>query len=182
MELFKYKPIDLNRSTIRLVRLLRGEFSDINCELLQIWLDERDKVVPYNALSYTWGEEKGESIILDGKLLSVTKNLFSALQNLRSAASDTLLWIDAICIDQTNPEERGHQVGQMGEIFHQAARVLFWLGEATPETNSLMDALKILEEESIKYALKGWRLGDKHWMGLWSTVQAILYDRDQTIL
>lgn len=42
---------------------------------------------------------------------------------------DTLIWIDALSIDQRNVEERNHQVQQMGEIYSNAAEVIAWLGD-----------------------------------------------------
>lgn len=40
----------------------------------------------------------------------------------------SLLWIDALCIDQTNDNERASQVKMMGKIYTQAAAVTIWLG------------------------------------------------------
>ncbi|KAG9187586.1 hypothetical protein G6011_05457 [Alternaria panax] len=41
---------------------------------------------------------------------------------------ESLLWIDAICIDQTNDNERASQVKLMGRIYTQATAVTIWLG------------------------------------------------------
>ncbi|KAL9127020.1 MAG: hypothetical protein Q9175_007817 [Cornicularia normoerica] len=91
-------------------------------------------VVPeYEALSYTWGsaadldyiyiqEAEGESV------LAITQNLAEALQYLRYEDTSRVLWIDAICVDQSNISERGHQVVRMAEIYPRARRVLVWLG------------------------------------------------------
>lgn len=59
--------------------------------------------IPYEALSYVWGvKESTEMIRVDGGLLKVTANLFEALSNLRKPREDRLIWIDAICIDQSH--------------------------------------------------------------------------------
>jgi hypothetical protein len=60
----------------------------------------------------------------------VRENLWHALQVLRlkERGEDNGLWIDALCINQDDFGERGHQVGFMGEIFQRAERVLVWLG------------------------------------------------------
>lgn len=58
---------------------------------------------PYEALSYVWGNtESTEKIWVDGCPFTVTENLFEALSDLRQPKEDRLLWIDAICIDQTH--------------------------------------------------------------------------------
>ena len=54
MEMYKYRPIDLQGPAIRLLRLLKGVESDIKCELFEAWLDVED-LIPYEAVSYTWG-------------------------------------------------------------------------------------------------------------------------------
>lgn len=59
-------------------------------------------------------------------------NLYLALRRLRSLAKDVpaVYWVDAICIDQKNDEERGHQVSMMRNIYEGANEVSVWLGEA----------------------------------------------------
>ncbi|TFB00421.1 hypothetical protein CCMA1212_007750 [Trichoderma ghanense] len=56
--------------------------------------------------------------------------------------------IDAICIDQKNLKERGHQVQQMGDIYKQAERVLFWLGAGTDETDIFIMSMQLLHKLS----------------------------------
>ena len=84
MGVFKYEPIDLKGPGFRLLRLFKGIEADIECELFQAWL-QGDSVIPYEALSYTWGSmEMTEHIKIDGRTLGVTKNLYLALEYLRS--------------------------------------------------------------------------------------------------
>jgi len=45
------------------------------------------------------------------------------------------MWIDAICIDQSNVEERGSQVQQMRRIFEEAAPTVIWLGDGSGGKN-----------------------------------------------
>ena len=177
MGVFKYEPIDLEGPAFRLLRLFKGTgWDDIECELFQAWL-QGDSTIPYEALSYTWGStEMTEHIKIEGRTLGVTKNLYLALGYLRSQDTDRIFWVDAVCIDQGNNKERGHQVQQMGNIYSQASRVIFWLGPATYEIKVLMDSLKQLEEESTKHAYRDWKLADMRWMDLWLEVQLILKD------
>lgn len=91
----------------------------------------------FEALSYTWDPPFDEQILEDdeielpGTRLRITGNLSHALRRLRSGTRPRVLWIDAICINQSDIKERGHQVGIMADIFGSATRVLAWLGEDT---------------------------------------------------
>ncbi|CAO2653033.1 Nn.00g024440.m01.CDS01 [Neocucurbitaria sp. VM-36] len=114
------------------------------------------------------------SVQINGDELEVTENLYMALRQLRSHKTDRILWVDAICIDQGNHRERGHQVQQMGRIYSQAEQVILWLGSGTEDTDVLMDSLKRLEEESHKFPCKNWKLADERWASLWSSLQLIL--------
>jgi hypothetical protein len=67
-------------------------------------------------------------IIVDGHWFYVTLNLFHALQHFRSKDEERTLWADAICIQQTNPPEKGRQVQLMGKIYENSLRTLVWLG------------------------------------------------------
>jgi hypothetical protein len=83
----------------------------------------------YEALSYCWGDEEYPFPILchDG-LMWVTMNLYMALRRLQESNLPRFLWIDAICINQTDLEEKSWQVRQMGDIYRNAVRVLVYLG------------------------------------------------------
>ncbi|EHK41032.1 hypothetical protein TRIATDRAFT_31940 [Trichoderma atroviride IMI 206040] len=177
MDSYQHDPLDLGRPAIRLVRLFPGFDPDpITCELFQGFLHQEDEIIPYEALSYTWGSaEAPKQIIVNGKILTVTKNLHQALQQLRDKFQDRILWIDAICIDQDNERERGHQVQQMGEIYKQADRVLFYLGESNLEVDAFMDTLNMMGKLSLNHSCRKWRSDDDRWEVVWtSAVQALL--------
>ena len=149
MAAFKYDPIDLGGANFRLLILLPGVRQDIWCEIFQAELNEREPPASYEALSYTWGTpDKTHSVTMNGAKLRVTFNLYIALRYLRDKAEARILWVDALCIDQENKNEREHQVQQMGEIYKRADRVIFWLGLATHETDLFMDFLLQLPERS----------------------------------
>lgn len=62
--------------------------------------------------------------------ISITNNLYNALQRLRHDDLPRSLWIDALCINQTGLKEKGHQVAHTGQIYARADRVVVWLGDA----------------------------------------------------
>lgn len=106
--------------------------AEVCCKLINVASSWRTR---YEALSYTWGDESiRETIIVNGLRTSVTKNLHSALVNLRFTQRQRVLWVDALCINQDDTEERDNQVQKMGTIYSKASRVIVWLGEQTEES------------------------------------------------
>src|SRR5271170_2780815 len=84
----------------------------------------------FEALSYAWGQEKNmQTIKLQGTDWEVTPNLYAALRALRKTSEPRRMWIDAICINQRNNQEKGAQVGLMAEIYQSAVQVIAWLGQ-----------------------------------------------------
>lgn len=156
---YKYQPIDLARDAIRLIRLVEGsDTSTIQCQLLQSHLD-RNIGVPYDALSYVWGEKPPETVALerlevvdeDLKILGylgIYPNLYKILGHLRRVAEGKLIWIDAICINQGKDylEERNHQVGQMTLVYENAETVLAWLGDIDPDMATLLRLANELDQ------------------------------------
>jgi len=136
-----YTPIDLSTNAIRVLRLCRGYDTDpIVCEIVQIFLE--DDGVPYEALSYTWGDVSVDvKITLNGHTKLVKDNLYTALHCLRRADQDRWLWVDALCIDQVNDREQSHQVNRMRLIYEKADRVLIWLGRTTDDIDLLMEMM-----------------------------------------
>ena len=49
--------------------------------------------------------------------------------HLRHESQPRLLWVDAICINQTDKDEQSRQVQCMGDIYAGAKKVLVWIGE-----------------------------------------------------
>jgi len=92
----------------------------------------------YTALSYIWGDPNHRlSIYINGIQVSVTKSLALALQYIRKVDRDQILWVDAVCINQANVNERNSQVRLMGTLYLEAEDVIIWLREADPTTNKL---------------------------------------------
>ncbi|EGP90898.1 uncharacterized protein MYCGRDRAFT_34473, partial [Zymoseptoria tritici IPO323] len=135
MQPFRYDALD-GPNSFRLLCLLPERGPRIHCELIDSTLSHPG---PYEALSYTWGcDEKVEPITLNNKTLWITDNLHTALQHLLLPDRARVLWIDGICIDQSNDAEKSEQVRHMASIYSQADQVVFWLGKATAEVRTLM--------------------------------------------
>ncbi|KAF2195641.1 hypothetical protein K469DRAFT_545346, partial [Zopfia rhizophila CBS 207.26] len=81
----------------------------------------------YHALSYCWGSSKDQHVIIcDNCFVLVRKNLYDALAQL-STQNHPAIWVDSLCINQDDNEEKSHQVGLMGEIYKTAEQVILWL-------------------------------------------------------
>jgi hypothetical protein len=101
--------------------------SPLECDLLCTELGN----IPYEALSYVWGAgDFCHTLLCHGKALRVSRNLFRALHFLRRKFQKRILWVDAVCIDQSDPAEKETQIPLMGDIYSKATRSLIWLGEA----------------------------------------------------
>ncbi|KAI1088382.1 HET-domain-containing protein [Rostrohypoxylon terebratum] len=93
----------------------------------------------YSALSYTWGhpiiddfkDDLSHAIICDGRRMPIGLNLNDALQHIyvESDIAPPLLWVDAVCINQSDLRERAAQVSLMTSIYSHAADVVVWLGK-----------------------------------------------------
>ena len=88
----------------------------------------------YTAVSYTWGDSAPtERIRLGGERFLTRLNLWSCLYYLGTAAQSRCvpwqyLWVDAICINQNNDQERNSQVRLMDQTYRDALVVSVWLG------------------------------------------------------
>jgi hypothetical protein len=102
----------------------------------------------YTALSYCWRtEDISESIQFQGSLQGtkmISRDLMSALWVHHSHFKNGWLWVDAICIDQSNTAEKNDQVPRMQMIYESADRVLVWLGEENPPAATKYDNSKYI--------------------------------------
>ena len=169
---FKYERISLKGPAFRLLRLLKGNSDSIQCELFESKLPPLEDIRDYAALSYIWGSESRPcEITINESRMEVTKNVYLALRDLRYQEKDQILWIDALCINQNNKEERGQQVQQIGSIYSKAKRIIIWLDEATYNTDYVMHYIqqlkKQLEKENIKYTSSNTETLDKQLKKIW---------------
>ena len=98
-------------------------------------------------------------IHVDGEQFRVTVNLYTALSRLRDPSLQRILWVDAICINQENPEEQGQQVQLMAKIYSKAHRVIVWLGEAADDSD---EALRAICAATTKQSMNSSNEGIQH--------------------
>ena len=138
---YTYKALGYPRD-IRLIRIQPAErHENIVCHIVHGNLDHSPQ---YEALSYTWGDPTTACKIICQKpssTLAVTSNCESALKRLRRRDISRTLWIDAVCIDQTNLQERSDQVQLMWAIYAQASKTLVYLGDDSCDSRIAMDSI-----------------------------------------
>lgn len=88
-----------------------------------------DEYPTYDAVSYMWGDTNTHHYIKinDNETFAITRTVRMALSDLRDEREELLLWIDAVCINQQDVQERNHQVAIKQRIYAQAASVTTWL-------------------------------------------------------
>jgi hypothetical protein len=126
---FHYEPLENPVSQIRLVDIIPAQevTESIRCNLRTFW---RNQAPRYTALSYVWGDPTATTTIsINSRSINVTTNLELALRCLRSSNDAIPLWIDALCINQKDDQEKSKQVSRMREVYMNAETVNVWLGE-----------------------------------------------------
>jgi len=165
---FPYLPL---LAGLKEIRLLELEATG-SCQLRYVPLDSAPM---YIALSYAWGDPtRVASYSVDGKKILISKSLSAALARIFSFCKDKIpnnwgrrlhVWADAICIDQSNDEEKASQVILMGEIYKGANKVMVYLGEDTMKQDSgaaisiIRSCAKVYDEYSGDKS----RLGGIYW-------------------
>lgn len=144
---YKYAPLSAvgandNRRLLRLLDIEPGLLKDD----LNVILHEAEILGPqadpsYEALSYVWGPKDTSANIFMGRnkiRFEVSQVLSTALRHLRFERKARTVWIDALCINQSNTTERSKQVTIMGDIYQRATRVIVWLGPENQESSYAM--------------------------------------------
>jgi hypothetical protein len=126
-------------------------------------------------------------IILNGSIFPITYNLEQALRSLRdgNGGSARTLWVDAICIHQSNISERNHQVAQMPEIYSGATRVNFWSGQAMENSDMAIAFMFLLHDSLVtsgKYStgsLRSWSFAEQDFRDIIGRFQRADFDDHQ---
>ena len=148
-QLYEYSELK-TPGNIRLLKLKkRSLFCQPSCELIEVPLDESP---PFEAISYNWGVKPPSTPIdVDGALVLVTATIDELLWYRRSIFTSHLFWIDGICINQNDPDEKSSQLPMMAKIYGRAARVVVWLGapESRKDTHIVRKMIRALNWPEI---------------------------------
>ncbi|KAI0439739.1 heterokaryon incompatibility protein-domain-containing protein [Xylaria telfairii] len=161
-ERFYIRSLEANEHEIRILVVEPGLYDElIVCSFDYSMLKENGSIASppnFDALSYCWGNSPGDSYILlnpdfhiggsiprAGRKFAVGRNVETGLRRLRQKDKAIRIWIDAICINQTDDEERAQQVSIMNLIYSYATTVHIWLGEG----NLVVDAALCVVHELV---------------------------------
>ncbi|KAL8898787.1 MAG: hypothetical protein Q9207_006528 [Kuettlingeria erythrocarpa] len=101
----------------------------------------------YTALSYVWGDPSFiMSIRCNSKPFRTTQNLYTALKYLRRTDAVVNLWIDQICINQNDLDEKTQQVILMSKIYQRAWSTIVWLGEEAENSTDAHNTIQAVNE------------------------------------
>lgn len=149
--MFRHEALPNPAADIRLLKIgVDDDGDELQCGLTTF---PRSEAPNYVALSYVWGLEEATSTIeLNGQVFEVRPNLKQCLDRLQGHGWDYHYWIDAICIDQENFEERSFQVRAMSGIYKSAIFVVAWLGQDIGELHrSSWHAIDFLKSERKRW-------------------------------
>ncbi|KAK4442311.1 HET-domain-containing protein [Podospora aff. communis PSN243] len=163
-------------SEIRVLDLLPGETNaPLHCKLQHASLSDKPQ---FEALSYVWGDATIRSTItVDGHNVGITVNLEETLRALRYHDKTRTLWVDAICINQQDTAEKNVQVPLMGNIYHNAVRVVTWLGPLNPAVELAVSYAKAHEEKGATTTPR-----DQHWQNLRDEAHVVAEKRKPFLL
>lgn len=151
--IYSYKPVQHNQ--LRLLKFVHDESSTLINVVLELFSVE-EPLPQFHSVSYAWaldasGLTRNSSIQIEGQDFPVLDSLYEFLEALRSKGvmyDGVWWWIDSICIDQHNLQERGHQVKLLQRIYRQAYHSIVWLGRESSDSNLAIDFIKVLDKIS----------------------------------
>jgi hypothetical protein len=167
-------PISLPNET-RVLEIAPGKYEEeLKCSIVTLKMKESHDH-PYDALSYCWAsshignpptfpeydnstdestrvendrKDSGTPNVIscDGIVVKIGSELYKALKRMRQEDNVLRIWVDALCIDQTNISERNEHVKMMGQIYSQASTVRAWLGDGYGFEHRTILTLRIIDQ------------------------------------
>jgi hypothetical protein len=114
----------------------------------------------YHALSYVWGTEpRLQRVTISNTTVNITPNLYHALQRVRLIKGTLPLWVDSLCINQSDTTERTAQIQHIGSIYRKASAVLIWLGEEDSTSKAGLNLVRTITDPSNLH----YKWGDRWW-------------------
>jgi hypothetical protein len=192
---FQHPWID-SQAQVRLLRINAFGFDtseDIECSLEVVPVVNLP-ITDYIALSYFWGEARTHNdvhqITVDRQRYWVRTNLWTFFQSARDLDNSLPIYIDAICLNQLDNEEREHQVTLMSEVYSHAKRAHVWLG--TPEVGQGENLRSLRLDLTAHAPHSSWKWNPRtlvglsyicsrnYWRRLW-IVQELLLSRNASV-
>lgn len=174
-----YQPLNKDRKEIRYLRVSGPRNNGrglVRATLHTTFLDPDTETSDYEAISYCWAEVPGETyLMINGMIWKAPASAVKVLSRFRPSKETSFrnLWVDAICINQSDIEERAHQVQLMGDVYRQCQRALIWLGGYDPSVDKALSSLQLITDdfrdrtkgyETVEESFRGgaWRMDEKN--------------------
>lgn len=158
-----YNSLPLEQGQTRVLRLIPGPRSSrLEGQLMVVGISDHGKttvqltgeVIRFTALSYTWGTGRYcDNVALNGHRVDVKENLADFLYECRTTVASgdcAYIWIDALCINQNDSDEKSRQVAAMRTFYSTADQVIVWLGKAGRYTPKAVEYFRENEAKAIK--------------------------------
>lgn len=147
-----YTLLDADRQEIRLLHINAGSGTEaVQCTLKQAFLSS-DPLPKYETISYCWGDQSQRgSISIGDTLLDVPRSAEVVLRRMRLHDAPRMVWIDAVCINQNDIDERNQQVALMYKVYLNTVHNLIWLGDDDGTTGkALQQVASFLEDARVE--------------------------------
>ncbi|KAF5133336.1 Heterokaryon incompatibility protein 6, OR allele [Metarhizium anisopliae] len=121
---------------VRLLKLSKSTpWSPIQCKLVHVRLDG---AVEFETISYTWGSRQTrKGLIVAGARLDVSDRVYDIVHDRASFLMTRHIWIDSICINQQDNEEKSSQVQLMRKIYGSSYHTVIWLGHGSDANDAV---------------------------------------------
>lgn len=150
--------VKLSSKDVRLLRLkplcfrhpqrLLEQYNEVKI-FCEVEVTSRRQCPAYTALSYAWGSQReARPICIGHSIVQISSNLEEALQELRDEYFDVMLWVDQICINQADEEEKASQVKEMKATYAKATRVVAWVGTAADDSDLIIAHLNYIGQRA----------------------------------
>ncbi|PMD60919.1 heterokaryon incompatibility, partial [Hyaloscypha bicolor E] len=109
----------------------------------------------FYALSYVWGDPAAVcDLEINGTAAKIGENLHAALHSIRKNTKFRVIWADALCINQSDNEEKWWQVQQMAAIYSRARATISWLGPPSEDSKLALETLVELGRKTSHFVLQ----------------------------
>lgn len=132
--------------------------------LARYFLDDQPFSKEFFAVSYVWGDPAAVcEIEINGTAAKIGASLYAAFNSIRNNTRFRVLWVDALCINQSDREEKSWQVQQMAAIYSRARATISWLGPPSQDSRLALETLTELNKKTsrlfwtIQHAKEGGR-------------------------
>lgn len=111
-------------------------------------VDLDDLQSPFRAISYVWGDssQRDQTWFDDGTHLDIRGSAGAILRSIMKSGTDRYFWIDALCVNQQDVDERSLQVQLMYDIYSSAEKTIAWSGEIAEDSDAALDFVIVLSK------------------------------------